>query len=209
MLITDSRLSLSTNTAALLQKQGIHTALLTETGKQNFAMPAVSVNRSSSFSIHSLLLRLKTVDVYPQTITFIFDVNEYISLYCDEKACNYNTAIQELITANVMLVSYFTPHLLSTPGGRFVFVYREGNYADSPPIAAAAGAFKALAEQTLSSDTSGTALLEAGSMLIKIEDMEAAAAAQWLSGKIQQTPRQPLSKPSLRWVRSGHRSLFG
>lgn len=212
IIITDDRLHFSLSLADFLRVQGQHVSLTSDAESvkdkrpENMIGPVVLWNRNSSFSLQSLPLQFKNLQLDIETALIIFDAPAYMDLYPDTGVLNTDRVMTELVTANMQLVYTLMRYFIHKKSGKLIFVYRDiplscGNI----PVAAASGAFVRIAEESVMAIArEENAFLQ--TMLVRLEGEENALYIEWLASQIGM---QVLSRIPGRWIKAGQRSLFG
>lgn len=212
IIITDDRLHFSLSLADFLRVQGQHVSLTSDAESvkdkrpENMIGPVVLWNRNSSFSLQSLPLQFKNLQLDIETALIIFDAPAYMDLYPDTGVLNTDRVMTELVTANMQLVYTLMRYFIHKKSGKLIFVHRDiplscGNI----PVAAASGAFVRIAEESVMAIArEENAFLQ--TMLVRLEGEENALYIEWLASQIGM---QTLSRIPGRWIKAGQRSLFG
>jgi len=212
IIITDDRLHFSLSLADFLRVQGQHVSLTSDAESvkdkrpENMIGPVVLWNRNSSFSLQSLPLQFKNLQLDVETALIIFDAPAYMELYPDTGVLNTDRVMTELVTANMQLVYTLMRYFIHKKSGRLIFVHRDiplscGNI----PVAAASGAFVRIAEESVMAIArEENTFLQ--TMLVRLEGEENALYIEWLASQIGM---QTLSRIPGRWIKAGQRSLFG
>ena len=212
IIITDDRLHFSLSLADFLRVQGQHVSLTSDAESvkdkrpENMIGPVVLWNRNSSFSLQSLPLQFKNLQLDVETALIIFDAPAYMELYPDTGVLNTDRVMTELVTANIQLVYTLMRYFIHKKSGRLIFVHRDiplscGNI----PVAAASGAFVRIAEESVMAIArEENTFLQ--TMLVRLEGEENALYIEWLASQIGM---QTLSRIPGRWIKAGQRSLFG
>lgn len=212
IIITDDRLHFSLSLADFLRVQGQHVSLTSDAESvkdkrpENMIGPVVLWNRNSSFSLQSLPLQFKNLQLDIETALIIFDAPAYMDIYPDTGVLNTDRVMTELVTANMQLVYTLMRYFIHKKSGRLIFVHRDiplscGNI----PVAAASGAFVRIAEESVMAIArEENAFLQ--TMLVRLEGEENALYIEWLASQIGM---QVLSRIPGRWIKAGQRSLFG
>lgn len=212
IIITDDRLHFSLSLADFLRVQGQHVSLTSDAESvkdkrpENMIGPVVLWNRNSSFSLQSLPLQFKNLQLDIETALIIFDAPAYMELYPDTGVLNTDRVMTELVTANMQLVYTLMRYFIHKKSGKLIFVHRDiplscGNI----PVAAASGAFVRIAEESVMAIArEENAFLQ--TMLVRLEGEENALYIEWLASQIGM---QVLSRIPGRWIKAGQRSLFG
>ena len=212
IIITDDRLHFSLSLADFLRVQGQHVSLTSDAESvkdkrpENMIGPVVLWNRNSSFSLQSLPLQFKNLQLDVETALIIFDAPAYMDLYPDTGVLNTDRVMTELVTANMQLVYTLMRYFIHKKSGKLIFVHRDiplscGNI----PVAAASGAFVRIAEESVMAIArEENAFLQ--TMLVRLEGEENALYIEWLASQIGM---QTLSRIPGRWIKAGQRSLFG
>jgi len=212
IIITDDRLHFSLSLADFLRVQGQHVSLTSdaesakEKRPENMIGPVVLWNRNSSFSLQSLPLQFKNLQLDVETALIIFDAPAYMDLYPDTGVLNTDKVMTELVTANMQLVYTLMRYFIHKKSGKLIFVHRDlplscGNI----PVAAASGAFVRIAEESVMAlAREENAFLQ--TMLVRLEGEENALYIEWLASQLGM---QTLSRIPGRWIKAGQRSLFG
>ncbi len=212
IIITDDRLHFSLSLADFLRVQGQHVSLTSDAESvkdkrpENMIGPVVLWNRNSSFSLQSLPLQFKNLQLDIETALIIFDAPAYMDLYPDTGVLNTDRVMTELVTANMQLVYTLMRYFIHKKSGKLIFVHRDiplscGNI----PVAAASGAFVRIAEESVMAIArEENAFLQ--TMLVRLEGEENALYIEWLASQIGM---QVLSRIPGRWIKAGQRSLFG
>ena len=212
IIITDDRLHFSLSLADFLRVQGQHVSLTSDAESvkdkrpENMIGPVVLWNRNSSFSLQSLPLQFKNLQLDIETALIIFDAPAYMDLYPDTGVLNTDRVMTELVTANMQLVYTLMRYFIHKKSGKLIFVHRDiplscGNI----PVAAASGAFVRIAEESVMAIArEENTFLQ--TMLVRLEGEENALYIEWLASQIGM---QTLSRIPGRWIKAGQRSLFG
>ena len=212
IIITDDRLHFSLSLADFLRVQGQHVSLTShaESAKakrlERMIGPRVLWNRNSSFSLQSLPLQFKNLQLDVETALIIFDAPAYMDLYPDTGVLNTDKVMTELVTANMQLVYTLMRYFIHKKSGKLIFVHRDlplscGNI----PVAAASGAFVRIAEESVMAlAREENAFLQ--TLLVRLEGEENALYIEWLASQLGM---QTLSRIPGRWIKAGQRSLFG
>lgn len=212
IIITDDRLHFSLSLADFLRVQGQHVSLTSDAESvkdkrpENMIGPVVLWNRNSSFSLQSLPLQFKNLQLDVETALIIFDAPAYMELYPDTGVLNTDRVMTELVTANMQLVYTLMRYFIHKKSGKLIFVHRDiplscGNI----PVAAASGAFVRIAEESVMAIArEENAFLQ--TLLVRLEGEENALYIEWLASQIGM---QVLSRIPGRWIKAGQRSLFG
>lgn len=212
IIITDDRLHFSLSLADFLRVQGQHVSLTSDAESvkdkrpENMIGPVVLWNRNSSFSLQSLPLQFKNLQLDVETALIIFDAPAYMELYPDTGVLNTDRVMTELVTANMQLVYTLMRYFIHKKSGKLIFVHRDiplscGNI----PVAAASGAFVRIAEESVMAIArEENTFLQ--TMLVRLEGEENALYIEWLASQIGM---QTLSRIPGRWIKAGQRSLFG
>ncbi len=213
ILITDDRLSFSLSLADMLRVQGLRVCVTAEKSnttaknseKDTRIGPYAVWNRASIFSVQSLALQFKNLDLSIDTAVIIFDGPAYMELYPQTDSLSADTICTELINANTQLISMLITYFSEKRAGRLIFVHKElpipcGN----PALAAASGAFCRIGEETaLALSTEEQAAIQ--TILVRLEGEETNVYTEWLAAQIQQPS---FGRSSSRWLKAGPRSLF-
>lgn len=211
-MITDDRLNFSLSLADFLRVQGRHVSVTADTERAKEKKPEDTIgpvllwNRNSSFSLQSLPLQFKSLQLDVETALIIFDAPAYAVLYPDTGVLNTDRVITELVTANMQFVYTMLRHFVHKKSGKLIFVHRDippscGNI----PVAAASGAFARMAEESvLAAARDENSLLQ--TMLVRLEGEENALYVEWLASQIA---LPVLSRAPGKWIKAGQRSLFG
>ncbi len=207
VFISDNRLSFSQILANELRDKGIKVCLSSDV-KENSDNSSMEIewNRASLFSLQSLMLQLKNMDILADTSIIVFDAHDYLKLYSGLEATAIDKTIVDLISSNLALSLMLKNYYIKKAQGRLIFVYRG---VDSPcgqaVVSAAAGAFERIAEETADAIRK-TELAGVQSLLVKLDGFDDENFAKWI---INQLDLPVLSKNSNRWVKAGQRSFFG
>ena len=197
ILITDDRLNFSLSLADFLRVQGQRVIVTSDAERakdkkqENPIGPVILWNRQSAFSLQSLPLQFKNLQLNIETALFIFDADKIVT---------------ELITANMQLAYTLMRYFIHKKSGKLIFIHREvppscGNI----PVTAASGAFVRMAEASAAALTQeDNALLQ--TMLVRLEGDDNALYIEWLAAQINQPA---LSRMPGKWVKAGQRGLFG
>lgn len=212
ILITDDRLSFSLSLADFLRVQGQRVIVTSdaervkEKKQENTIGPVLVWNRHSVFSLQSLPLQFKNLQLNIETALLIFDAPAYTELYSNTGVLHADRIVTELITANMQLAYTLMRYFIHKKSGKLIFIHRDvplscGNI----PVSAASGAFVRMAETsaaTLSQEEN--ALLQ--TMLVRLDGEDNALYIEWLAAQINQPA---LSRMPGKWVKAGQRGLFG
>ena len=212
ILITDDRLNFSLSLADFLRVQGQRVIVTSdaervkEKKQENTIGPVLLWNRHSVFSLESIPLQFKNLQLNIETALLIFDAPVYTELYSNTGLLHTDTIVTELITANMQLAYTLMRYFIHKKSGKLIFIHREvppscGNIS----VAAASGAFVRMAEAcatVLAQEEN--ALLQ--TMLVRLEGEDNALYTEWLAAQINQPA---LSRMPGKWVKAGQRGLFG
>ena len=212
ILITDDRLNFSLSLADFLRVQGQRVIVTSDAERakdkkqENPIGPVILWNRQSAFSLQSLPLQFKNLQLNIETALFIFDAPAYTELYSNTGVFHADKIVTELITANMQLAYTLMRYFIHKKSGKLIFIHREvppscGNI----PVTAASGAFVRMAEASAAALTQeDNALLQ--TMLVRLEGDDNALYIEWLAAQINQPA---LSRMPGKWVKAGQRGLFG
>lgn len=212
ILITDDRLNFSLSLADFLRVQGQRVIVTSDAERakdkkqENPIGPVILWNRQSAFSLQSLPLQFKNLQLNIETALFIFDAPAYAELYSNTGVLHADKIVTELITANMQLAYTLMRYFIHKKSGKLIFIHREvppscGNI----PVTAASGAFVRMAEASAAALTQeDNALLQ--TMLVRLEGDDNALYIEWLAAQINQPA---LSRMPGKWVKAGQRGLFG
>ena len=212
ILITDDRLNFSLSLADFLRVQGQRVIVTSDAERakdkkqENPIGPVILWNRQSAFSLQSLPLQFKNLQLNIETALFIFDAPAYAELYSNTGVLHADKIVTELITANMQLAYTLMRYFIHKKSGKLIFIHREvppscGNI----PVTAASGAFVRMAEASAAALTQeDNALLQ--TMLVRLEGDDNALYIEWLAAQINQPA---LSRRPGTWVKAGQRGLFG
>lgn len=212
ILITDDRLNFSLSLADFLRVQGQRVIVTSDAERakdkkqENPIGPVILWNRQSAFSLQSLPLQFKNLQLNIETALFIFDAPAYAELYSNTGVLHADKIVTELITANMQLAYTLMRYFIHKKSGKLIFIHREvppscGNI----PVTAASGAFVRMAEASAAAlMQEDNALLQ--TMLVRLEGDDNALYIEWLAAQINQPA---LSRMPGKWVKAGQRGLFG
>ena len=212
ILITDDRLNFSLSLADFLRVQGQRVIVTSDAERakdkkqENPIGPVILWNRQSAFSLQSLPLQFKNLQLNIETALFIFDAPAYAELYSNTGVLHADKIVTELITANMQLAYTLMRYFIHKKSGKLIFIHREvppscGNI----PVTAASGAFVRMAEASAAALTQeDNALLQ--TMLVRLEGEDNALYTEWLAAQINQSA---LSRIPGKWIKAGQRGLFG
>ncbi len=212
ILITDDRLNFSLSLADFLRVQGQRVIVtsdpeqIKEKKQENTIGPVLLWNRHSVFSLQSLPLQFKNLQLNIETALLIFDAPAYTELYSNTGVLHADRIVTELITANMQLAYTLMRYFIHKKSGKLIFIHREvppscGNM----PVVAASGAFVRMAEaSTASLAQEENALLQ--TMLVRLEGEDNALYIEWLAAQISQSA---LSRMPGKWIKAGQRGIFG
>ena len=212
ILITDDRLNFSLSLADFLRVQGQRVIVtsdpeqIKEKKQENTIGPVLLWNRHSVFSLQSLPLQFKNLQLNIETALLIFDAPAYTELYSNTGVLHADRIVTELITANMQLAYTLMRYFIHKKSGTLIFIHREvppscGNM----PVVAASGAFVRMAEaSTASLAQEENALLQ--TMLVRLEGEDNALYIEWLAAQISQPA---LSRMPGKWIKAGQRGIFG
>ncbi len=212
ILITDDRLSFSLSLADFLRVQGQRVIVTSDAErvkekKQEITIGPVLVwNRHSVFSLQSLPLQFKNLQLNIETALLIFDAPAYTELYSNTGVLHADKIVTELITANIQLAYTFMRYFIHKKSGKLIFVHRDVSPScGNIPVAAASGAFVRMAEASSATIAQEeNALLQ--TMLVRLEGEDNALYTEWLAAQINQSA---LSRIPGKWIKAGQRGLFG
>ena len=212
ILITDDRLNFSLSLADFLRVQGQRVIVTSDEErvkekKQDTTIgPILLWNRQSVFSLQSLPLQFKNLQLNIETALLIFDASAYTDLYSSTGVLHADKIVTELVTANMQLAYTLMRYFIHKKSGKLIFIHREvPPSCVNVPVAAASGAFVRMAE------VSATALAQEKNtllqtMLVRLEGEDNALYIEWLAAQINQPI---LSRIPGKWVKAGQRGLFG
>ena len=212
ILITDDRLNFSLSLADFLRVQGQRVIVTSDAERakdkkqENPIGPVILWNRQSAFSLQSLPLQFKNLQLNIETALFIFDAPAYAELYSNTGVLHADKIVTALITANMQLAYTLMRYFIHKKSGKLIFIHREvppscGNI----PVTAASGAFVRMAEASAAALTQeDNALLQ--TILVRLEGDDNALYIEWLAAQINQPA---LSRMPGKWVKAGQRGLFG
>ena len=212
ILITDDRLNFSLSLADFLRVQGQRVIVTSDAERakdkkqENPIGPVILWNRQSAFSLQSLPLQFKNLQLNIETALFIFDAPAHAELYSNTGVLHADKIVTELITANMQLAYTLMRYFIHKKSGKLIFIHREvppscGNI----PVTAASGAFVRMAEASAAALTQeDNALLQ--TILVRLEGDDNALYIEWLAAQINQPA---LSRMPGKWVKAGQRGLFG
>ena len=212
ILITDDRLNFSLSLADFLRVQG-QRAIVTsdpeqikEKKQENTIGPVLLWNRHSVFSLQSLPLQFKNLQLNIETALLIFDAPAYTELYSNTGVLHADRIVTELITANMQLAYTLMRYFIHKKSGKLIFIHREVHPScGNMPVVAASGAFVRMAEaSTASLAQEENALLQ--TMLVRLEGEDNALYIEWLAAQISQSA---LSRMPGKWIKAGQRGIFG
>ena len=212
ILIIDDRLNFSLSLADFLRVQGQRVIVTSDAERvkdkrpENTIGPVLLWNRQSVFSLQSLPLQFKNLQLNIETALIIFDAPTYTELYSNTGVLNADKITTELITATTQLVYTLMRYFIHKKSGKLIFIHRDvppscGNI----PIAAASGAFVRMAE------ASAAVLAQEEknflqTMLVRLEGEDNALYIEWLAAQISQPV---LSRMPGKWIKAGQRGIFG
>lgn len=212
IVITDNRLHFSLGLADFLRVQGHNVGVTSDRERSPYKKPEDTIgpvilwNRTSSFSLQSLPLQFKNLQLNVETALIIFDAPAYAELYPDTDMLNADRVITELVTANLQLIYTMLRYFVHKKSGKLIFVHRDvplscGNI----PVAAASGAFVRMAEESVMTIVQEeNSLLQ--TMLVRLEGEDNTLYIEWLASQIS---APVLSRIPGRWVKAGQRGFFG
>ena len=212
ILITDDRLNFSLSLADFLRVQGQRVIVTSDAERakdkkpENTIGPVLLWNRQSAFSLQSLPLQFKNLQLNIETVLLIFDAPSYAELYANTGVLNSDKIITELITANAQFVYTMMRYFIHKKSGKLIFIHRDVPLScGNMPVAAASGAFVRMAEASaaLLAQEEGSLLQ---TMLVRLEGEDNALYIEWLAAQINQPA---LSRVSGKWVKAGQRGIFG
>ncbi len=207
VFITDNRLSFSQVLASELRDKGIKVCLSSEVKEDGESSSTeIEWNRSSLFSLQSLMVQLKNIDLVAETSIIVFDANDYTKLYPSLDATSIDKNIGDLISSNLALSMMLKNYYIKKARGRLLFVYRGIETPSGYPcISAASSAFVRIAEETVDfirkAEIPGVQTL-----LVKLEGFDDENFAKWIANQLD---LPVLSKSTGRWVKAGQRGFFG
>ncbi len=212
ILITDDRLNFSLSLADFLRVQGQRVIVISDAERtkdkkaENAIGPVLLWNRQSVFSLQSLPLQFKNLQLNIETALLIFDAPAYTELYSNTGVLHADKIVTELITANIQLAYTFMRYFIHKKSGKLIFVHREVSPScGNIPVAAASGAFVRMAEASSATIAQEeNALLQ--TMLVRLEGEDNALYTEWLAAQINQSA---LSRIPGKWIKAGQRGLFG
>lgn len=212
ILITDDRLNFSLSLADFLRVQGQRVIVISNAERtkdkkaENAIGPVLLWNRQSVFSLQSLPLQFKNLQLNIETALLIFDAPAYTELYSNTGVLHADKIVTELITANIQLAYTFMRYFIHKKSGKLIFVHRDVSPScGNIPVAAASGAFVRMAEASSATIAQEeNALLQ--TMLVRLEGEDNALYTEWLAAQINQSA---LSRIPGKWIKAGQRGLFG
>lgn len=209
IFITDSRLKFSQELAGILRDRGIKVCLSAEPkadGSEGGATAEVEWNRSSLFSLQSLPLQLKNINISPDTSVMVFDASLYTHMYPNTDALGIDKTISDLVSANLALALVLKNMYIKRAQGRLIFVHRD---VDGPcgnqNVSAASAGFARIAEETVDSIRKAD-LPGIQTLLVRLEGFDDEVSSRWVADQIA---LPVLSKSPGRWVKAGQRGFFG
>ena len=212
ILITDDRLNFSLSLADFLRVQGQRVIVTSDSERvkekkqENTIGPVLLWNRQSAFSLQSLPLQFKNLQLNIETALIIFDAPIYTELYSNTGVLHTDKIVTELITANMQLAYTLMRYFIHKKSGKLIFIHRDvplscGNI----PVSAASGAFVRTAETSVATlSQEENALLQ--TMLVRLDGEDNALYIEWLAAQINQPA---LSRMPCKWIKAGQRGLFG
>lgn len=210
IFITDNRLFFSQELSALLRDKGTKvcltgTAAENKEGESLNPKYEIEWNRNSIFSLQSIPLQLKNMEMTIDTAVIVFDAPAYLELYAETGAGGIDNITTELISANIALSLVLKKHFLKLGHGRIIFVHRElPEFSGNTALAAASGAFVKAAEE-IAGSLIKTENTNVQTLLVKLEGKEDAVFAEWLCNQLG---LPVLSRSPGRWIKAGQRSFF-
>lgn len=212
ILITDDRLNFSLSLADFLRVQGQRVIVTSDAERvkekksENAIGPVLLWNRQSAFSLQSLPLQFKNLQLNVETALMIFDGAAYTELYSNTGVLHADLIITELITANIQLAYTLMRYFLHKKSGKLLFVHRDVSPSSGNiPVTTASGAFIRMAESTAAALVQEeNASLQ--TMLVRLEGEDNALYIEWLAAQMNQPA---LSRAPGRWVKAGQRGIFG
>ncbi|CEM60708.1 hypothetical protein DWQ65_07740 [Treponema phagedenis] len=207
IFITDNRLQFSRSLAEMLKNNGDTVCISSET-HPNADRPLREIywNRKSPFSLQSLHLELKNLNITIDAVIFIFDGPAYIDLYQKDDIAGIDTTVTDLISANMSLAYVFSKFFLKQNRGKFIFIHREiATGQSNAPLAAASGAFIRMAEEVVHSMIKEESP-HLQTLLVKLEGTEDDSFIQWITTQLS---LPVLTRSPGRWIRAGQRGFFG
>ena len=212
ILITDDRLHFSLSLADFLRVQGQRVIVTSDPERvkekkpENTIGPLLVWNRQSVFSLQSLPLQFKNLQLNIGTVLLVFDAPAYTELYSNTGLLHTDKIVTELVIANMQLAYTFMRYFMHKKSGKLIFVHRDvppscGNI----PVAAASAAFMRMAEASAAAlAQENNALLQ--TMLVRLEGEDNALYTEWLAAQINQAA---LLRMPGKWIKAGQRGLFG
>ena len=212
ILITDDRLNFSLSLSDCLRVQGQRVIVISDAERtkdkkaENAIGPVLLWKRQSVFSLQSLPLQFKNLQLNIETALLIFDAPAYTELYSNTGVLHADKIVTELITANIQLAYTFMRYFIHKKSGKLIFVHRDVSPScGNIPVAAASGAFVRMAEASSATIAQEeNALLQ--TMLVRLEGEDNALYTEWLAAQINQSA---LSRIPGKWIKAGQRGLFG
>lgn len=209
IFITDDRLKFSQDLAENLRDKGLKVCLSTEPKAESKTMGAaaqIEWNRSSLFSLQSLPLQLKNINISPDTSIVIFDAPAYTQVYSETDALSIDKTISDLVSANISLSILLKNMYIKKAQGRLVFVHRDMDIpCGNTNISSSSAAFIRIAEETVSAIRKAD-LPGIQTLLVRLDGFEDELFIKWIS---EQLALPVLSKSPGRWVKAGQRGFFG
>lgn len=212
ILIADDRLNFSLSLADFLRVQGQRVIVtsdadrIKEKKQENAIGPIIVWNRQSAFSLQSLPLQFKNLQLNVETALLIFDGPAYTELYSNTGVLHADKIVTELITANIQLAYTLMRYFIHKKSGKLIFIHRDVPLScGNMPVVSASGAFVRMAEaSTVIFAKEENALLQ--TLLVRLEGEDNALYIDWLAAQISQPS---LSRGSGRWIKAGQRGIFG
>ena len=124
ILITDDRLNFSLSLADFLRVQGQRVIVISDAERtkdkkaENAIGPVLLWNRQSVFSLQSLPLQFKNLQLNIETALLIFDAPAYTELYSNTGVLHADKIVTELITANIQLAYTFMRYFIHKKSGK-------------------------------------------------------------------------------------------
>ncbi len=207
IFITDNRLKFSQLLAGELRDKGLKVCLSAEPqGKDTASSSEVEWNRSSLFSLQSLVLQFKNMNMVADTSIIVFDALNYSKLYPSFDTLSIDKTISDLVSANLALANMLKTYYMKKAQGRLIFISRDvDSPCGHPPISIASSAFIRIAEETVDA-LRKTELPGIQTLLVKLEGSEDETNAQWICNQLD---LPVISRSPGRWIKAGQRGFFG
>lgn len=204
VLISDKSVPFAVSLAEALNSRNVPVALLAGELSVTSSIHEIPWNRPSVLSAKTVVLETKNLFTTLDQAVLIFDA---LHISGTSSAQSLGTSfVDDYIKGYLLLCAEIASLFTSQKKGHLVFVLRSRlNTVPNIPVAAAEGAFTALAEETVAS-FSGFEKNTVQTLLVRLEQSDDAQNTAWL---VEQLEQRPNTRNQIRWIKSGSKGLFG